>query len=62
MAAIHKLLSEHRAHEEVRGYDPETLGTGRGSLTVWRALVIGTVVALTLLWLAGLIGAAIDGY
>lgn len=61
MAAIHKLLSEHQAHEEVQGYDPDILERAvKGSLTVWHALAFGTVIALSLLWGAGVIGAVIE--
>jgi len=60
MADIHKLLSERRAHEEVQGYDPETLGSlAHKGLTVWHAFAFGTLIAFTLLWGAGVIGEVI---
>jgi hypothetical protein len=59
LAAIHKLLAEHQAHEDVQGYDPALFAEPR-PLTVWHALGIGLVAALVLVWLAGLIGAVID--
>ena len=61
MAAAHKLLSEHLAHEDVRGYDPEVYSPTVKGTMLTRAFILGALMAGLLYWLGGLLGALVYG-